>query len=245
MPFTTGLPYINVQTTGYTLLLSDDVVEFNITTGQTATLPTAATQVGKKLTIKNLDTSTAATILTINTTGGQTVEGRASGSIKLSPRDFLQVVSDGSNWKAVVMQETIVANYGNFSTPSGSVSTTSGDTIQWSTSEIDTHSGMSSGTYTVPAPGLYDISAQVIGSTTNTNPHYINIRIYKNGSPIKEGGVYFETTTASRTMYSTVTGSLRLVAGDTILINVVAAFGQVTYNANSLDNFVQIKKVGN
>lgn len=244
MPFT-NLPYVSLQTTSYTLLMSDEVVDFAITTAQTATLPTAASVTGKRFTIKNLDTSTAATILTINTTSAQTIDGRASGSIKLSPRDFIQVISDGVNWKVIIMQETVVANYGNFSTPSGSVSTTSGDTIQWSVSEIDTHSGMSAGTYTVQVAGLYDIFAQILGSTTNTNPHYINIRIYKNASPIKEGGVYFETTTAARAMYATVFGSLRLAVGDTILINCVAAFGQVTYNANALDNFVQIKKVGN
>lgn len=75
----------------------DATYDFVLVTATAAiTLPTAAGITGKVYTIKsNADSIT----VTINTTGGQTVDGAASGAITLTQRYLgITVVSDGSNW---------------------------------------------------------------------------------------------------------------------------------------------------
>lgn len=81
------------KSASYTLALGDRVINF--TSGSNvATLPTAATASGIEFIIKNSGTGT----ITINTTSSQTIDGAASGDIKLNQYDSLHVMSDGSNW---------------------------------------------------------------------------------------------------------------------------------------------------
>jgi hypothetical protein len=81
------------QTSNYTLTENDHTVE--CTSGTfTLTLPSAETWKGQIYEMKN----TGNGVITINTTSSQTIDGNASGVLKLSQWDNLTVQSNGSNW---------------------------------------------------------------------------------------------------------------------------------------------------
>ncbi len=81
------------QTTTYAAAINDLV---NCTSGTfTVTLPTAVGQAGKSIIVKNSGTG----VITINTTSSQTMDGIASGSVKLNTQyTSLTFVSNGANW---------------------------------------------------------------------------------------------------------------------------------------------------
>jgi hypothetical protein len=155
----TNLPYFNLQTTNYTLLYSDDVVQFNCSSGSlVATLPTAVGYGGKRLTIRRAADATPANTLTINTTSSQTIDTRASGSIHLQPSDYAVVMSDGSNWQIITIQETVFAFCYISST-----SQTPGANVQFNfdTKIVDTHGAVTTGAaawkFTAPQAGTYRV----------------------------------------------------------------------------------------
>lgn len=81
------------KTANYTLLATDQTIEY--TSGSyTATLLSAASVTGKVYNIKNSGNG----VITINTTSSQTIDGNASGVLKLSQYDNLTVQSNGQNW---------------------------------------------------------------------------------------------------------------------------------------------------
>jgi len=75
-----------------------DLVRCNPTGGAFAvTLPTAVGQDGKGITIKNVTSSVNA--ITVNTTGGQTMDALASGADSIATAyGTITYVSDGANW---------------------------------------------------------------------------------------------------------------------------------------------------
>lgn len=238
------LPYYNLQSASYSLTVYDDVVQFNCSTGSfTATLPSAASvPVSKRFEIRRAADATPANTLTVNTTSSQTIDGRASGSIILSPSDYLIVVSDGSNWQVVTLQETVSATY-NAYTNTGALSSSTGNLIGWNTKEIDTHSGMSAGTYTVRVAGLYAITAS-ISTTSSSSGGEAEHSLQKNGSTLRRAVVPSAPTPAHE-VTTVVFFVGRFVVGDTINSNARDGFGLSSYNASATDNYVHIVKVGN
>jgi hypothetical protein len=90
------------KSAGYTGVINDYI---NCTANSfTVTLPTAVGNAGRTIIVKNSGTGT----ITINTTSAQTMDGVASGSVKLSPTvsggvtganyEAITFVSDGANW---------------------------------------------------------------------------------------------------------------------------------------------------
>lgn len=85
------------KTANYTLTGSDDVIIMNTTSGAlTATLPTAVGRAGQGFWIKKLGPNP----LTINTTGGQSIDGVTSETISMA-YGFRQVISDGTSWHII------------------------------------------------------------------------------------------------------------------------------------------------
>lgn len=247
MPFT-NLPYVNVQTTSYALLMSDDVVDFNVGSGTTtATLPTAAGIAGKRFTIKNVDTSSVTSFVVIATTGGQTVDGRASNSFRLSPRDFVQVVSDGTNWKVVVYQETVVARV-RLGTPQGTL--TGVDTIiVYTQSDFDTHGAfpVSSGVFTAPANGKYWFEASVSFGANATGVRALGV--YKNGLAGTLQGYISRKNGVAGGEDTYINGGIEvsLLAGETVVIITDQTSGgnlSIGTSGTSYD-FCSVSKIGN
>lgn len=84
----------STKTANYTLVLTDDVILFNISSAATATLPTAASASGKKFFIVNRPDSTADA--TIDPDSAELIVGAAT--YVLAPGDSAIAFSDGTRW---------------------------------------------------------------------------------------------------------------------------------------------------
>jgi hypothetical protein len=96
----------NVQNVAanYTVLNTDDAIFVNaLTSNTTITLYSAATNVGRILNIKKTDASNH--VVTIVTTGAQTIDGAASTTLN-TLNESIELMSDGSNWQILDRKTT-------------------------------------------------------------------------------------------------------------------------------------------
>lgn len=82
------------KTAAYTILSTDDTIDFTGATTVTATLLTAVGFTGKRFTIKNSGTG----VITVATTSSQTIDGVTTFTLP-SQYTSVTVQSDGANWK--------------------------------------------------------------------------------------------------------------------------------------------------
>lgn len=83
----------------YAALATDYLILANVSGGGlTVTLPTAVGVTGRLFEVKKTDSS--ANLVTIATTGGQTIDGSASAAIGM-PQTALLCCSDGTNWEII------------------------------------------------------------------------------------------------------------------------------------------------
>lgn len=197
MSFTNLSNFIQ-QTTNYTLLISDSAVGFDCSgASRTATLPAASTaQVGKPFFIRRTD-SVFTNFLTIATTGGDTIDGRASLSIILSPGDSMTFVSTGTAWICLQLKETI-SIYGLCTSGQSMIANTM-TTVIWNATGWDTHGMLNNanGVITAKVAGYYRFEAAFYTTTAAqtafanlTSPH-ITARVGERvatGSPGQFGG---------------------------------------------------------
>lgn len=106
------------KTSAYTLTTSDYTILADATSASFAlTLPTAVGNTGQRYTVKK---TTAANIVTINTTSAQTIDGLPS-HLLTNRWDALTVLSDGANWVKLhgktAKSVTIIVSDPNGSTP--------------------------------------------------------------------------------------------------------------------------------
>jgi hypothetical protein len=89
---------VTSQTSNYSAGSNDAVILCDATSAAfTVTLPTAAGITGRLYTIKKTDTSS--NLVTVACTSTQKIDGIAA--LELGPRQWVQVVSDGTNWQVV------------------------------------------------------------------------------------------------------------------------------------------------
>lgn len=221
----------SAQAANYTLLTTDQTVQFNCSTGSlTATLFSAASAVvGQPYTITRFLDATPANRLTINTTSAQTVGGRASGSIKFQPGDFMTVISDGTNWQIADIQETVSMR----ARISGGASTaTSGNALGFATLDWDTHSAFASNTtFTCPTAGYYRMMTTGLSGNANNN----GVAVFKNTVLDTAGFTVAQTTAGSSSFL------VSCAAGDTLYLG--ANGGTTSYANNSSNCWVSIDKL--
>lgn len=85
------------KTTSYTLTTSDEAVEFNLSTDQTATLPTAVGITGKVFTLLN---KSAAAGVTVTPFSGESIAGLTASKF-LREGESMQIISNGTGWDVV------------------------------------------------------------------------------------------------------------------------------------------------
>ncbi|MBC7850716.1 MAG: hypothetical protein H7Y31_13325 [Chitinophagaceae bacterium] len=98
---------------------ADNTIVFTGTSASTITLPDATACIGRVYWIKN--TSTNASLLTINTVSSQTIEGLATWAVTQVNKS-LQVISNGTNW--VITSESLPGNSAGTSWIQGGNNTT-------------------------------------------------------------------------------------------------------------------------
>lgn len=228
------------KTGSYTLAISDDSVVFNISTASNATLPTAVSVTNQEYYIKNYQQSTA--LLTILTTSSQTIDGRASGTVILSPGDSLHVVSDGTNWQAIEIEESVNARY---TWQSNENLNGTPALIPWDTKTWDTHSGMSGGVYTSKVAGKYEVTAKINSGTFTGAGGSLVLYLYLNGSVYSELNRYVATNGQTSVWQMMGTDNVQCNAGDTISIYALDDNSTDGWGGNTLQNYITITKIGN
>ncbi|CAM6005513.1 unnamed protein product [Sphagnum balticum] len=237
-------PVYSLKTANYTLQSADKIVQFNCSSGSlTATLPSASTvTTGQPYEICRAADATPSNTLTVNTTSSQTIQGRASGSIKLQPSDFLIVFSDGSNWQIAEIQETISARY----TPTGTQSFSNGALTTITTFTVknwDTHSAFSAGVFTAPVAGRYKVSYQAAANTlvTPTAPAD-NFQVWINGA----SSAWLSSQSTSNAYYSAqLNDTFELTAGATLTFQILQTLtsGALAVGSGSIPMWIAIDKV--
>lgn len=145
----------------------------------------------------------------------------------------------------VLANETVAARVVG-SSMSGTISTTFGGsaTIVFGTTTYDTHGFHSSGSFTVPVSGRYQISAQVQVSGTEASDNLVSLALAKNGTQ--------DLTGVSRIMASSLTsspvqltGSVQANAGDVLTLRCFTSITGPAFVNDSNINYCCIERVGN
>lgn len=166
------------------------------------TLPTAVGISGKVFRITHNGTSTSQ-VYTLNTTGGQTIGGSASGTIALYLNgESIEIYSNNSNYLINVhrIPPVISLNTGD------PASAASGNPIIFpTTSETFSGYNTTTGRYTVPRPGWYNVTGY-LGSTTGS----VEVRLYLNAANNQQ------IATTDSNGECAFSGTVLCVAGDII-----------------------------
>lgn len=116
-------------------------------------------------------------------------------------------------------------------------------TISWTTKDYDSHNGMSSGTYSVPISGKYQINSAVALSGTFALNNLSVIEIQKNGSVVSRAKVY--APSAVTQILLQIHDEIGCVAGDTIRIQVSSAGTGPAVVSSNFENYISLARVGN
>ncbi len=116
-------------------------------------------------------------------------------------------------------------------------------TISWTTKDFDSHNGMSSGTYTVPVSGKYQVNTSVAVSGTFALNNQTNMVIQKNGSTVSELLDYAAgAETADHVM---LTDIISCNAGDTLRVQLSSGATGPGIVSSNTKNYISIARVGN
>jgi hypothetical protein len=194
------------KTSAYTATSNDGIILCDSSGGAfTVTLPAAASNSGKILRFKKTDTSTNA--VTVDGNASETIDGALT--LKLCSRyDFLDIVSDGSNWQVISKRIIVAASIGLTSNVTPAVNTV----IKYDTKLFDTHTAYdtSTGLFTVPTGegGKYRVSVVMSASGGATN---VYIRLNASNK-------FYLCGQASSGLVGGGSGTVDCAAGDTIAI---------------------------
>lgn len=135
--------------------------------------------------------------------------------------------------------DTVAARYFASSTSiSGSDAT-----VVWTTKDYDLTNSMSSGSYTVPVSGKYQITSQVQVTATYSLNQNAQIGIFKNGVQTTGGIAY--AGGANTSLAPEVSDIINCIAGDVITIKVNCSGTGPAIAASNTRNYVAIARVGN
>ena len=126
----------------------------------------------------------------------------------------------------------VAANYSG--TPTGTLNG-SLNTITYPTKNSDTHSAYSSGTYTVPVSGYYNIAAQVEVSGAFSGTQYTGLAIFINGVQQTINYVYGGSFTDTNVPVSIL--GFPLKAGDLVTIRCASTGSGLAYSASGVPTF--------
>jgi hypothetical protein len=188
--------------------------------------------------------------------------GRGGGalSISLNAGDFIDIRPDSSATidgttasnnrsyvsihrisgpSVITNTESVNARYFASSTSiSGSLAT-----VSWTTKDFDSHAGMSSGTYTIPVSGKYQVNASVATTGTFALNNQVIIEIQKNGSVVSRvknyaGGVVTDLT-------GEIGDIISCNATDTIRIQLSSGATGPSIVSSNFENYFSIARIGN
>lgn len=190
---------------------------------RTATLPAPATNSGRSVTIKKVDSGTGKVTITRN--ASETIDGVAANIDLFLIGDMMTLYCDGTNWHITAdTRATVVSSaYVTASSANVAFANATFETIDFDVEEIDSHSVVTTGAswlFTAPRAGKYRIVSNFL-TAGNTNwgvTEQIFVSIRKNGSAYRTANSYCFTngTPSSISPDISIDAVLSLASGDTI-----------------------------
>ncbi len=168
--------------------------------------------------------------------------GSGTHTISSSQTSNYVVIKRLSGPSQIAASESIAAAYVSATaTLTGSTSA-----VTFTTKEVDTHGSYSGSTYTIPAPGIYNIHAQILmAHTTVAAGQAAVISIYKNGANYRGNQTVFQGTSTTASALSIIANGVRLNAGDTLVIQAHASTTSPVISASATGNYFGITRIGN
>jgi len=152
--------------------------------------------------------------------------------------DYL-MITRVSGPSVIAATESVNARYFASATSiSGSLAT-----VVWTTKDFDSHNAMSSGVYTIPVSGKYQINCEVALAGTIVLNNTVDLQLQKNSTAISEDLRY--AGGAITNFDVGVTDIISCLAGDTIRIQVSSSATAPSIVASNTRNFFSISRVGN
>lgn len=228
------------KTASYAVTAADDNVLCDCASGAiTLTLPAAASNSGKVLHVKKIDSS--ANRVTVDGNSSETIDGTTTRVIGVQ-NDTLTIMSDGTNWR-VLKAEKIVARY---STAAAQV-LSNDEIVDFGTSVEDSASAVTTGTswkFTAPSDGIYVVQAFLhSGTFTPSAENRYGFDLYKNGT--RDSRLSLVTANAAVQQQIGFSGSviIKLAATDYIDVRAVSSAGDLTLLNNADTNYICISRL--
>lgn len=192
------------------------------------------------------DTMQGADTIQMNAGDYVNIYARQGGSGSVSLAGAQMAVERVSGPSVVASADTVAAHYTFTGTATGvpnNSNTTISTTYATYTKTSDTHSAFSSGVYTFPISGLYQVTA-----CSTSQPNATGLR----STLLQQAGSSGALMTAnympngSNTLPQPVTGLFRALAGDTVSIqNYQSSGGTLGVSPNAYQNWFSVIRVGN
>ena len=175
---------------------------------------------------------------------GQSLTIRADTTVTLNNvRNAISINRLSGPSAIAASEDVIVSCIDTSGTTIGTTDTDAGRTlVPFASEEIDTHGSFSSGVFTAPISGKYEILARF--QTVSTTAANAAIHIYKNGTTLARG--YTFSGGASINHNPAVFKVIALVAGDTVEIRGRCSTSlALDTGTNPCGNLLSIKRIGN
>lgn len=241
----TTLQTVSAKSADYTVLDTDGIRTVLMTTGasdRTVTLPTVADNTNRIITVKKVDSGTGDII--VDGEGAETIDGVTTIDIP-SENEFLSIQSDGTTWHVIAKDIRVgfrVNDSALTPTLTGSLQTL----IFNGSIKDDTHAAYNSSTgeWTCPVKGVYNISTQFGVSGTTSLNNSSRITILKNDSISLQRTIFIYAAAISGNLrISALINNVPLVVGDIIEIQANSNITTPVTSNNEADNFFSISKI--
>ncbi len=170
---------------------------------------------------------------------GQTIDTRLSANWTSAGSDCYMEIERVTGPAAIAATESVNARYNNSATSiSGSLVT-----VVWTNKNFDSHNAMSSGVYTVPISGKYQVNSAILTGGTFVLNSILSFELQKNGTAYTR---YSEYAGGAETgMKGVLNDVVDCLAGDTLRVQVLSNGTSPNITSSTLDNYMSICRVGN
>jgi hypothetical protein len=240
--------FLNISAT--TTITTDDQIEniFATTGGSNITLnlPSAILNIGRRLTIKKIDSGLG--FLVIDPNSSETIDSRST--INLTTQDESIIIqSNGNNWFILERYNPTIAAVYETNTAQSLSDVGSGEVIDFEDLVIDTHNAVTVGSgwiFTVPGPGYYQVSSSIhFGDAAWTVGNLIDFRIRVNGT-VEIRKFYEIEASVTKLQGIEVVGIIQLATGDTVdaFLDHNRTAGSIALDGNASRNRINICRIG-
>lgn len=116
-------------------------------------------------------------------------------------------------------------------------------TIVWTTRDFDSHNALSSGVYTVPAPGKYQVNVSLAVSGTFVLNNTSILQIQRNGTAVVDATRYIAAAITNE--HIQISDIISCAANDTIRVQYSTQGTAPSIVSSNTKNFISIARVGN